>query len=121
MDYRSCLLLCSCRYVWFLLFSHTPKFILHLFLPVAEAFGKTNTSRIIDLFPNNGSVYTPAYAIYEGDNLARVALFNYITDPSGANDYTATISVQGGTVPAQIKVKYVSTDVSLQGTFFLIF
>ena len=31
-----------------------------------------------------------------------------MTDPSGSNDYTATISIGGGTVPSQVKVKYLS-------------
>ncbi|KAH9886696.1 glycoside hydrolase family 79 protein [Cubamyces lactineus] len=79
---------------------------------VAEALGKTNTSQVKDLFPNNGNDQTPAYAIYENGNLARMALINYMTDPSGANDYTATIYVGGSGfnepngVPASVKVKY---------------
>lgn len=51
-------------------------------------------------------MFTPAYAVYEGGNLARVALFNYMTDPSGANTYTATISIPNG-APSQVKVKWV--------------
>ncbi|KAJ3476918.1 hypothetical protein NLI96_g10822 [Meripilus lineatus] len=79
---------------------------------MAEALGNTNTSRIIDLWPNAGNMYTPGYAIYERDVLARVALFNYITDQSGASTYTASLSVGGGmtsrpaAVPAQVYVKY---------------
>ncbi|KAH9850912.1 hypothetical protein C2E23DRAFT_734171 [Lenzites betulinus] len=81
-------------------------------LVVAEALGSTNTSRVKDLFPNNGSEFTPAYAVYENDQLARMVLINFLDDPSGANDYTASISVGGqqfgeaGAVPAQVKVKY---------------
>lgn len=78
----------------------------------AEVFGPSNTSQIIDLGANSDNIFTPAYAIYEGGNLARVALFNYMTDPSGANTYTATISVGGnGTpngTPSQVKVKCVN-------------
>ncbi|CDO76007.1 Glycoside Hydrolase Family 79 protein [Trametes cinnabarina] len=79
---------------------------------VAEAMGKTNTTQIIDMFPNNGNDQTPAYAIYENGNFARMALINFMTDPSGANDYTATIFVGGSGwnepngVPASVKVKY---------------
>ncbi|KAI0633080.1 glycoside hydrolase family 79 protein [Trametes polyzona] len=79
---------------------------------VAEALGQTNTSQVKDLFPNNGDDLTPAYAIYENGNLARMALINYMTDPSGANDYVATIYVGGSGfnepngVPASVKVKY---------------
>ncbi|KAJ7461813.1 glycoside hydrolase family 79 protein [Mycena galericulata] len=76
----------------------------------SEVFGKTNTSRIIDLQGNNGSIYTPQYAIYEKGALARVGLFNYITDPTGASDYKATITVAGGTVPSSVQVKYFLSD-----------
>lgn len=76
-------------------------------------FGPTGKTQIIDLNANNASIFTPAYAIYEGGSVARVALFNYMTDPTGANTYTATIAVGGGqtgtpnATPAQVQVKYV--------------
>lgn len=78
---------------------------------MAEAFGSSNTSQIIDLQGNDGNIYTPQYAIYENGALAKVALFNYVTDPTGATDYTVTLSVGGGTtgvasaMPASVKVK----------------
>lgn len=79
---------------------------------MAEAFGKSNTSRIIDLGANNFNAHTPGYAIYENDVIARLALFNYVTDPTGASNYVASFSIGGGTsgqangTPAQVKVKY---------------
>lgn len=73
-------------------------------LIVAEAFGSSNKSQLIDLFANNASIYTPAYAIYDSGNLARVAIFNYITDPSGASDSQVTLSLT--TAPSSVKVKY---------------
>jgi len=76
----------------------------------AEVFGKTNTSQIIDLHGNSDSIYTPQYAIYENGAIARVALFNYITDPTGASKYTATVSIAGGTVPSSVQVKYFLSD-----------
>ncbi|KAF7318883.1 Glycoside hydrolase family 79 protein [Mycena chlorophos] len=79
-------------------------------LVASEVFGSTNTSRIIDLNANGANIYTPSYAIYENGALARVALFNYITDASGANDYTATISINGGTVPSSVSVKYLTAE-----------
>lgn len=78
-----------------------------------EVLGTTNTSQVFDLQMNSGNIYTPGYAVYESGSLARVALFNYITDPSGASNYTATISVGGSalgetnSVPSQVVVKYV--------------
>ncbi|KAH9886697.1 hypothetical protein C8Q73DRAFT_714970 [Cubamyces lactineus] len=82
-------------------------------LVVAEALGKTNTSRVLDLQANGGSMFTPAYAIYENDALARLVLINFMTEQNGqAAAYTATISVGGGQTgeangtPSQVKVKY---------------
>ncbi|KII84147.1 glycoside hydrolase family 79 protein [Plicaturopsis crispa FD-325 SS-3] len=81
-------------------------------LIVAETFGPSGNAQILDLNANNGDIFTPAYVIYEDGEAARVALFNYMTDPSGANTYTATISVGGGdtgtpnAVPNSVKVKY---------------
>lgn len=80
---------------------------------VAEAFGSSNRSQIIDLGADFGNVFTPAYAIYENGQPAKLALFNYITDPSGANDYTVSFAIGGSGVgqpnatPSQVKVKLV--------------
>jgi hypothetical protein len=71
---------------------------------MAETFGTSTTGQIIDLFANSNNNNTPAYAVYDGGVPTKVALFNYITDPSGASDYTATISI-GGPVPASVQVK----------------
>ncbi|KAG1807867.1 glycoside hydrolase family 79 protein [Suillus subaureus] len=78
-------------------------------LVVAEALGSSNTAQVLDLQANGGSDYTPGYAIYENGQPVRVALTNFITDPSGNSDYTANISI-GGTVPAQVQVKYLLAD-----------
>ncbi|KAG1777941.1 glycoside hydrolase family 79 protein [Suillus placidus] len=78
-------------------------------LVVAEALGSSNTAQVLDLQANGGNDYTPGYAIYENGQPVRIALTNFITDPSGNNDYTASISI-GGTVPAQVKVKYLLAD-----------
>jgi hypothetical protein len=84
--------------------------LIHLCISVAEAFGTSNKSRIIDLQLNQNNIYTPGYAIYDGDVLARLALFNYVTDPTGASAYTASFAIGGGQpngTPAQVKVKSV--------------
>ena len=89
-----------------------PIFYSSIFL--AEALGKTNTSQVKDILPNEGNDLTPGYVIYENGKFARMALINYMTDPSGANDYTATVYVGGdgfgeaNGAPASIKVKYLS-------------
>ncbi|KAJ8523178.1 hypothetical protein ONZ45_g296 [Pleurotus djamor] len=84
-------------------------------LVMTESFSQSNQSQIIDLNANGDNLMTPAYAIYDQGALSRVALFNYVSDPSGASDYTATISVGGGNTgvpnatPAEVKVKYLSS------------
>ncbi|KII85080.1 glycoside hydrolase family 79 protein [Plicaturopsis crispa FD-325 SS-3] len=88
--------------------------IFYATLVVAEAFGTSGKSQIIDLGANSDSIYTPAYAIYENGVPARVALFNYITDATGANDMTVTISIGGSGLgesngtPSQVQVKYLA-------------
>lgn len=78
---------------------------------MAEVLGSSGVAQVLDLFPNNANEFQPAYGVYENGKLVRMAMFNYITDPSGANDYTATISVGGGATneanatPAQVHVK----------------
>lgn len=73
-------------------------------LVVAEALGSSNIAQVLDLQANDGNDYTPGYAIYENGQPVRVALTNFVTDPDGDSDYTASISI-GGTVPAQVQVK----------------
>lgn len=78
---------------------------------VAEALGTSNTSRVVDLGANGGNEFTPAYAIYEHDALARIALINFMNQQGGIGSYNVTISVGGGATgesnatPAQVKVK----------------
>ena len=79
---------------------------------VAEVMGKSNTTQIKDMFPNEGNDKTPAYAVFENGRFSKMAMINYMNDPSGANDYTATIYVGGSgwneanAAPASVKVKY---------------
>ena len=58
------------------------------------------------------NIFTPAYAIYENGNLARMALFNYVTDPTGASTYTVSVAVTGTNVPSQVSVKCVYARVT---------
>jgi hypothetical protein len=74
-------------------------------LIMSEAMGLSNASQIIDLLPNGGNKFTPGYAIYENGVPTKVALFNFITDPSGNSQYTATINIAGIPTPPQVKVK----------------
>ncbi|CAK9784638.1 hypothetical protein CC85DRAFT_325945 [Cutaneotrichosporon oleaginosum] len=62
-------------------------------LIVAEAFGRTGTAQVVDLLPDGGDMFHPAYVVYENSAPARVVLFNYVSDPSGASTYNAVISL----------------------------
>jgi hypothetical protein len=80
-------------------------------LIMAEIVGTTGTAQVVDLGLSGGNIYTPGYAIYENNNPTKLALFNFITDPSGANDVTVAVSIGGGatgqsvTTPSQIQVR----------------
>ncbi|KAH6912147.1 glycoside hydrolase superfamily [Coprinopsis sp. MPI-PUGE-AT-0042] len=93
-------------------------------LVMAEALGPSNAAQVLDLEANNHDIYTPAYAIYEKGIPVRVLLFNFITDPSGANDIVASISIGGNSTgqavstPTQVRVKYLlASSVSQKGSF----
>ncbi|PFH50113.1 glycoside hydrolase family 79 protein [Amanita thiersii Skay4041] len=95
-------------------------------LIAAEVLGSTDKAQVLDmnLYDQSISIFTPAYVIYEDGNPIRVALFNYVTDPSGASDVTVNIAIGGGATgqpngtPAQVKVKYFrASSVSQKGNF----
>jgi hypothetical protein len=73
-------------------------------LVVAEALGQTGTAQVIDLFP--ASVAQPIYSIYENGKPSKLVLFNYASDPTGAANYQFNASIDGGSVPSQVAVKY---------------
>ncbi|KAL5485437.1 hypothetical protein ACEPAI_8079 [Sanghuangporus weigelae] len=81
-------------------------------IALTEIFGRTGTAQVVDLYMNNNNQYTPGYVVYENGNPARVVLINYLTDASGASNYTAYISVGGnqtltpGATPGSVQVKY---------------
>ncbi|KAJ7090786.1 hypothetical protein B0H15DRAFT_836879 [Mycena belliarum] len=79
-------------------------------LAMAEAMGPSNNTQVLDLQIQGLSAQTPVYGIYENGTPVRVAIVNYIDDPSGANDVKAVISIAGGTVPASVKVKYMAAE-----------
>ncbi|KZW02482.1 glycoside hydrolase family 79 protein [Exidia glandulosa HHB12029] len=76
--------------------------VMYTIVAMAEALGKTNTARVADLNANGGNDFTPAYMIYENNQPARVVLINYMSDPTGAHDYTARIASGG----SQVWVRY---------------
>jgi hypothetical protein len=90
-------------------------------LVMAEVLGPHNASQVSDITQN---INTPIYAIYENGAPTKLALFNFVTDPTGASTYNAVISIGGGSTgqsnatPSQVQVKYLLADsVSSKGNF----
>ncbi|KAJ7671734.1 hypothetical protein B0H17DRAFT_1162094 [Mycena rosella] len=83
-------------------------------LVMAEAIGPSNETQVLNIGVPGLSSFTPIYGIYENGTPVRVALFNYVDDPSGANDVHAIISIAGGTIPASVKVKYLAAKTVVQ-------
>ncbi|CUA72793.1 hypothetical protein RSOLAG22IIIB_10292 [Rhizoctonia solani] len=91
-------------------------------LIVAELFGKSGKSRIMDLNPNNGENLTPGYVVYEDGQPTRLLLINYVDDSSGGHDVWVRIQIGGGETqqppasPARVRVKYFEApSVSFKG------
>lgn len=96
--------------------------IYYVALIMAEVLGPSNKSQVLDLKANSDNIYTPAYAIYEDGNPVRVALFNFVTDQSGASTLNVGISVGNGhggdATPGEVHVKYfLAESVSQKGNF----
>jgi hypothetical protein len=97
-------------------------------LLVSELFGKSENSRVVDIthtssiqvntqtnYNEDGTTYDttssddmyhPTYLVYDGDTPARVALFNYISDPSGASDTQVTLNFNNTAAPSTVSVRY---------------
>lgn len=80
-------------------------------LVVSEVFGSTGTAQIVDLGADSYNEFHPAYAIYENGAPVRLALFNYVSDATGANDYSVTVSFDSGALPnGTVQVRYLRAD-----------
>ena len=85
-------------------------------LAMTEIMGRNNQSQVLWLNVNEGNPSTPGYAIYENGTPMKVALFNFLNDPSGAHDLNVTISIGGGGTgqpagtPLSVRVKYLLAD-----------
>jgi hypothetical protein len=97
-------------------------------LLVSELFGKSENSRIVDIthtssipvavttnYNEDGTTYDttqsddmyhPSYLVYDGDTPSRVALFNFISDPSGASDTQVTLNFNNTAAPSTVSVRY---------------
>jgi len=83
---------------------YTVGAIFYSMLAVAEIFGKSNVSQIVDT-SNNGP-FNPSYAVYDNGNLDKLVFINFADDATGVHDVVGTFSINGGTVPSQVYVKY---------------
>lgn len=97
-------------------------------LLVAELFGRSEDSRIVDIthtssIPVNtetitnedGSTYDvtssddqfhPTYLVYDGETPVRAALFNFVSDNTGASDAQVTLNFNNTAAPDQVWVRY---------------
>lgn len=97
-------------------------------LLVAELFGRGENSRIIDIshtssipvntetqYNEDGTTYDitssddqfhPTYLVYDGDTPQRAALFNFISDNTGASDAQVTLNFNNVAAPSQVFVRY---------------
>jgi hypothetical protein len=62
-------------------------------------------SQVMDLLLGGNSTHTPGYAVYKDGQPIKLALFNYITDPSGNNDAQFNFPSS----QPSVRVKYFST------------
>lgn len=81
-------------------------------LILAEAFGKSGTSRVIGLAAKKRNIRTPTYVIWQNAVLSEFALFDYVADLSGVAVNSGALSIGGGQTgqpagtPATVKMKY---------------
>jgi hypothetical protein len=82
---------------------------------MAEVLGTSGKSRVKDLLTNSGNPFTPAYAIYEDGRPVKMALFNYMSDSTGASDYRAEIQVPSQVTSVRVKLLRGDTVSSVSG------
>ena len=66
---------------------------------MAELFGSSNQSQIVDLGADGYNEFHPGYAVYENGVPTRLALINFVSDESGAHDLTVNINFGGQPLP----------------------
>ncbi|KAH7106564.1 hypothetical protein BKA62DRAFT_299249 [Auriculariales sp. MPI-PUGE-AT-0066] len=72
-------------------------------LVASEFIGSSGQTRIADLQLNDNNTYMAGYVAYEDNQPVRVLLINYMSDSTGAHDYTARILTNGA---SSVKVRY---------------
>ncbi|KAL7413310.1 hypothetical protein BDY24DRAFT_389626 [Mrakia frigida] len=98
-------------------------------LVMAEAFGSTNTSQVVDISPAYDATVAsteqlvnnnfPAYAIYENNVPTKLAFINFVSN-IGVSDYDAVINIGGitegttRTTPTEVYVRYLRANSTLE-------
>jgi len=77
-------------------------------LVVAEVIGSSGKAQLRDLGPNNNDVKTPAYGVWEDNNLVKLLFINYNDDPTGALNSTVTFT--GPSTASSLKIKQLKAD-----------
>lgn len=95
---------------------------------IAELFGRGENSRIVDIthtssiatntqtiYNEDGTSYDitssddefhPTYLVYDGETPVRAALFNFVSDNTGASDAQVTLNFNNTVAPTQVHVRY---------------
>ncbi|KAH9960273.1 hypothetical protein BC827DRAFT_1155844 [Russula dissimulans] len=82
-------------------------------LVIAEALDSSNPSRVFDLTQNQ---FAPIYVVYENGMSTKLALFNFVTNPSDANDYDVMFAVSGDrtsqprATPSSVKIRFLKAS-----------
>jgi hypothetical protein len=90
------------------LYQWTTGSVYYSTLVVAEVFGKSRNSRIVDLAADGANIFHPAYAVYEGETPTRIVLFNFVSDESGASNLDVTINLADNPIAGPVHVRYFS-------------
>ncbi|CAE6474953.1 unnamed protein product [Rhizoctonia solani] len=80
-------------------------------LVISEVIGRSGSAQVTDLklgVRNANSMYVPGYTILENGVLIKLALFNYISDPTRASNYDAIVAVPIN--QSQVRVKYLHAN-----------
>ncbi|EJD52331.1 hypothetical protein AURDEDRAFT_81890 [Auricularia subglabra TFB-10046 SS5] len=88
---------------------------MYAILTVNEALGSSGKARVADLGANSGNDFTPGYVVYEDDKPDRLVLINFMSDKTGAHDYTAKVKVGDGVSEVSVRYLKAETIISKQG------
>ncbi|KAH7103897.1 hypothetical protein BKA62DRAFT_828089 [Auriculariales sp. MPI-PUGE-AT-0066] len=80
---------------------------MYAILVSSEVLGPTNQARVADIGLNNNNTNMAGYVVYENNQPVRMVLINYMSDTTGALDYTARVQVNG---VSSVSVRYLVAE-----------